>query len=175
MRIWEEKMKKEYTLLFQDDPDMLERAKGLAKRVRGFSEFLLDRMPASIPANAVSGKVTYHDPCHMSRYQGVVKQPRALLKKIPGLTYTELPEADLCCGAAGSYNVLHYEQSMRVLDRKMKNLQKIGADILTTECPGCIIQLSYGARRACLGVRVIHISELIQQVFQSAFPGTGKN
>ena len=166
---------KEYSLLFQDDPEMLERAKGLAKRVRGFSEFLLDRMPASIPANAVSGKVTYHDPCHMSRYQGVVKQPRALLKKIPGLTYTELPEADLCCGAAGSYNVLHYEQSMKVLDRKMKNVQKIGADILTTECPGCIIQLSYGARRAGLGVRVIHISELIQQVFQSAFPGTGKN
>jgi glycolate oxidase iron-sulfur subunit len=157
---------KEYPVLFGDDPDLRERAKALAKRVRGFSEFLLDRMPASLPANRVSGKVTYHDPCHLSRYQGIVKQPRALLKKIPGLAYTELPEADLCCGAAGSYNVLHYEQSMKVLDRKMKNVQKIEADVLATECPGCIIQLSYGVRRAGLGVKVTHISELLQQVLQ---------
>ena len=57
---------KEYSILFQDDLGMLERAKNLAKRVRGFSEFLQDRMPASMPTNAVSGKVTYHDPCHMS-------------------------------------------------------------------------------------------------------------
>lgn len=155
---------KEYGELFPDDPAMKERAEGLRKKVKGFSEFMSARLPDSL-ARALSGKVTYHDPCHMSRYQGVVKEPRALLKKVPGLTYVEMAEADRCCGAAGSYNITHYEQSMKVLDYKMETLKKTGAAILATECPGCMIQLSYGVSRAGLKVRVAHISELLREVF----------
>ncbi len=154
---------KEYKELFPDDPAMKKRAELLGKKVKGFSEFMLNRLPDSLSGRALSGKVTYHDPCHMSRYQGVVKEPRALLKKIPGVTYIELPEADRCCGAAGSYNIMHYEQSMRVLDYKMETLKKTGADILATECPGCMIQLSYGVRRAGLNVKILHMSELLQE------------
>ena len=156
---------KEYPQLFPEDPAAMNRALKLKKKVMGFSEFMQTRLPETAPGKSLSGKVTYHDPCHLSRYQGITKEPRSLLKKIPGLTYLELPEADRCCGAAGSYNIMHYEQSMRVLDRKMEMVKKTGADILATECPGCIIQLSYGARRAGLGVRVVHISELIREVF----------
>jgi glycolate oxidase iron-sulfur subunit len=155
---------KEYAELFMDEPALKERAERLGKKVKGFSEFVLNQLPETIPAGAFSGKVTYHDPCHMSRYQNVVKQPRALLKKISGLTYVEMPEADRCCGAAGSYNIMHYEQSMKVLDRKMDNLKKTEADILATECPGCLIQLSYGIRRAGLKVKVLHLSELLREV-----------
>jgi len=157
---------KEYVELFPDDPAMKERAELLGKKVKGFSEFMFSRLPDSLPARPLSGKVTYHDPCHMSRYQGVVKEPRALLKKVPGITYIELPEADRCCGAAGSYNIMHYEQSMKVLDYKMETLKKTGADILATECPGCIIQLSYGVKRAGLKVKVLHISELLREFKQ---------
>jgi glycolate oxidase iron-sulfur subunit len=156
---------KDYPELFEEDPEMQKRAQTLAKQVKGFSEFMVDRLPAAVEQKSVSKKVTYHDPCHMSRYQGTVKQPRALLKKIPGMTYIELAEADRCCGAAGSYNVMHYEQSMKVLDRKMENLKKTGAEILATECPGCLIQLGYGTRRAGLKVRVSHISELLREVY----------
>jgi glycolate oxidase iron-sulfur subunit len=161
---------KEYPELFPDDRAMLTRARNLKERVRGFSEFMPNRLPDAAPGKPLSGRVTYHDPCHMSRYQGVTKEPRALLKRIPGLIYSELPEADRCCGAAGSYNIMHYEQSMKVLDRKMEMVKKTGADILATECPGCIIQLSYGARRAGLAVRVVHLSELIRE----AYPGAEK-
>jgi glycolate oxidase iron-sulfur subunit len=156
---------KEYPELFENDPAMQERAKRLAEKVKGFSEFMENRLPPSPPTKFLSGKVTYHDPCHMSRYQKLTKEPRALLQKIQGLTYTELPEADRCCGAAGSYNVMHYEQSMKVLDRKMEMVKKTGAGILTTECPGCVIQLGYGTRRAGLNTRVIHISELLREVY----------
>ena len=155
---------KEYPELFGDDAVLRERAGRLAKKVQGFSEFMQNRLPGAAPGNPRSGKVTYHDPCHMSRYQGITREPRALLKKIPGLTYIELPEADRCCGAAGSYNVMHYEQSMKVLDRKMEMVKKTGADILATECPGCIIQLGYGARRAGLKTRVVHLSELVREI-----------
>jgi glycolate oxidase iron-sulfur subunit len=157
---------KDYPELFENDPPMKARAVRLAKQVKGFSEFMQERFPSGASAKPLSGKVTYHDPCHMSRYQNMVKQPRALLKKISGLTYVEMPDADRCCGAAGSYNVMHYEQSMKVLDRKMDNLKKTEADILATECPGCLIQLSYGVKRAGLGVRVAHISQLIQDVYK---------
>ena len=157
---------KDYPELFGNDPAMQERAVRLAKQVKGFSEFMQERLPAGASAKPMSGKVTYHDPCHMSRYQNMVKPPRALLKKIPGLTYVEMPEADRCCGAAGSYNIMHYEQSMKVLDRKMDNLKKTEAQILATECPGCLIQLSYGVKRAGLGVRVAHISQLLQEVYK---------
>jgi glycolate oxidase iron-sulfur subunit len=156
---------KEYPQLFPEDPAAMNRALKLKKKVMGFSEFMQTRLPETAPGKSLSGKVTYHDPCHLSRYQGITKEPRSLLKKIPGLTYLELPEADRCCGAAGSYNIMHYEQSMRVLDRKMEMVKKTGADILATECPGCIIQLSYGVRRAGLAVRVVHISELIRETF----------
>jgi glycolate oxidase iron-sulfur subunit len=154
---------KEYPELFEDDQVMKSRAEAISKKVRAFSEFMVTLVGA-LSAGSLSGKkVTYHDPCHMSRYQGVVKEPRELIRKISGLTYAEMPEADRCCGAAGSYNIMHYEQSMKVLEKKMENLKKTGADILTTECPGCVIQLSYGVRQAGLPTRVLHISELIKE------------
>jgi glycolate oxidase iron-sulfur subunit len=162
---------KEYPQLFADDPAMLARAEKLAGLVKAFSEFVYDRLPAEETSDsATPTTVTYHDPCHMSRYQGVVHEPRAVLSHTPGLSYVELPEADRCCGAAGSYNVLHYEQSMQVLDRKMENVKQTGAEVLATECPGCLIQLGYGARRAGLPVRVAHISELVRDNVVKASP-----
>ncbi len=159
-------MLKDYEELFEDDPANRKRAEALAKRVQGFSEFVSAHMPEEIPARVSrSLKVTFHDPCHLCRYQGIVKEPRAVLQGMPGVEYVELPEADRCCGAAGSYNILHYEQSMRVLDRKMENVQRTGADVLITECPGCCIQLSYGVRRAGLSTRVMHISQLMRDVY----------
>jgi glycolate oxidase iron-sulfur subunit len=157
---------KEYPELFEDDPGMKDRAERLAKRVKGFSEYLQDWIPPGNRIKSAPAKVTYHDPCHMSRYQGIVKEPRSLLKRIPGIDYVELPEADRCCGAAGSYNLLHYEQSMKVLDRKMENIRRTGADVVATECPGCMIQLRYGARRTRTAVRVVHLSELISEFSQ---------
>ena len=158
---------KDYPELFENDPAWQKRAKESEQKGQEASANSCGP-PAGLrlPPRKLSGKVTYHDPCHMSRYQKVVSQPRALLKKIPGVTYVELPEADRCCGAAGSYNVMHYEQSMKVLERKIENVKKTGADILATECPGCIIQLRYGAKRAGLEIRVVHISELVREANQ---------
>jgi glycolate oxidase iron-sulfur subunit len=157
---------KEYPELFGEDPTWKKRAEEVAKKVRAFSEFMVTQV-GELKANGLAGKkVTYHDPCHMSRYQNITKQPRELIKKIQGVTFAEMPEADRCCGAAGSYNIMHYEQSMKVLERKMELLKKTGADILTTECPGCMIQLSYGVKKAGLPTKVLHISELLKQASQ---------
>jgi glycolate oxidase iron-sulfur subunit len=158
-------MLKDYPELFEEDPEMRERAERLAGRVQGFSEFMHDRMPDTPPAAGMDVKVTFHDPCHLCRYQKIVREPRAILKHIPGVTFVEMSEADRCCGAAGSYNIMHYEQSMQVLDRKVKHIKNADVDVLTTECPGCQIQLGYGVRRAGLPTRVMHLSQLLSEVY----------
>jgi glycolate oxidase iron-sulfur subunit len=104
---------------------------------------------------------TYHDPCHASRGQGLTKEPREILNNIEGIEYREMPEADWCCGGAGSYALSHYDLSQRVLDRKMENLKKTDADLLVTSCPACMIQLAYGVRRHNLNIRVCHISQVV--------------
>jgi glycolate oxidase iron-sulfur subunit len=154
---------KEYGSLLKGDPAYAERAAALAGKAKSFSEFL-----ATLGANGtlgdITGTVTYHDPCHLSnRFSKITAQPRALLKGIPGLTYRELPEADWCCGAAGSYTFLHHTEASGVLDRKMGNVEKTGTSILTTECPACMMHLGYGARQKGLPVQVRHVSQLLDE------------
>jgi len=143
------------------------RAGALAARTRDAVEILGDTLPPPTkptPLLGAEGKplvATYHDPCHAVRGQGLVKEPRALLKSLPGVEYRELPEADWCCGGAGSYALGHYDLSMQVLERKMDNVAKTGANLLVTACPACLVQLRHGVRRRGLDVRVCHLSELV--------------
>ncbi|QWV94769.1 (Fe-S)-binding protein [Geomonas oryzisoli] len=107
-------------------------------------------------------KVTYHDPCHIAHCQGIRSQPRALINLIPGIDFRELPEADACCGSAGTYNIEKPEMSDRVLSRKVQNVQKTGADYLVTSNPGCLLQLKKALSEANPPVKVIHLTELLQ-------------
>lgn len=153
---------KDYPRLFEEgDPDRA-RAEAVAARVREASEFLAQlELPANLrPIGAV---VTYHDPCHLSRYQKVTAPPRDLLRRLPGVEYRELPEADWCCGGAGSYALTHHDLSLRILERKMENIRTTGADVVVTPCPACLMQLRYGARRFGVGVEVVHLTELVRR------------
>ncbi|TSK08600.1 MAG: (Fe-S)-binding protein [Geobacter sp.] len=107
-------------------------------------------------------KVTYHDPCHIAHCQGIRSQPRTLINLIPGIDFRELPEADACCGSAGTYNIEKPEMSDRVLSRKVLNVQKTGADYLVTSNPGCLLQLKKALSEANPPVKVIHLTELLQ-------------
>ena len=156
---------KDYGNLLKGDPAYAEKAAALSKKVRSFSEFLAEA-GASGGLGTLSGTVTYHDPCHLSnRFAKITAQPRKLLKSIPGMTYTEMPEADWCCGAAGSYTFLHHPEATGVLDRKMGNVEKTGADTLATECPACMMHLSYGARKKGLPIQVRHVSQILDQAY----------
>ena len=152
----------------EDDAAYAGKAEALSRKVRSFSEFLV--ATGSVQGlGALEGSVTYHDPCHLSnRFGKITAQPRQLLKSVPGLHYRELPEADWCCGAAGSYTFLHHEEAKGVLDRKIANVAKTGAQVLATECPACMMHLEYGARRAGLPVQVRHLSQVLDEAFQAA-------
>jgi glycolate oxidase iron-sulfur subunit len=108
-------------------------------------------------------KVTYHDPCHIAHCQGIRREPRELLKLIPGLQYSELAEADACCGSAGTYNIAKPEMSDKILRRKLDNIAASGAEVLVTSNPGCLLQLKKGLAEDLPGVRIMHLTELLAQ------------
>ena len=143
-----------------------ERATGFSSRVRDISEFLA-AIPLEKPKGHVGARVTYHDPCHLRRVQNIWKQPRALLQMIDGLEFVELPEADWCCGSAGSQLITHYETSRKVLERKLDNLVSTGATTIASGCPGCQMQLSTAIRRRNLKVRVVHPVTLLGEAYEA--------
>jgi glycolate oxidase iron-sulfur subunit len=151
---------KKYPELFPETDPQRAASVSVASRARDFAEFLTAE--GFLSASSFRGKrLTFHDPCHASRGQRLVKEPRTLLRGIPDSEFVELPEADWCCGGAGSYALSHYELSMKVLDRKVENVRKTGAHTLVTTCPACIVQLSYGVRRHGLKVDVRHLSQVV--------------
>jgi glycolate oxidase iron-sulfur subunit len=151
---------KKYPQLFTEGSALHAAAGEVAAKARDVSEWLAAEVVPITTAQR-GRRLTFHDPCHAARGQGLVRQPRELLRRLPGAEFVELPEADWCCGGAGSYAVSHYDLAMQVLDRKMENLKKTGADVLVTTCPACMIQLSYGVRRHGLKVDVRHVTEVI--------------
>jgi glycolate oxidase iron-sulfur subunit len=124
--------------------------------------------PAAAAGPLTPTIVTYHDPCHLGkRYQNVVDQPRSLLRSLPGIVFREAAEADSCCGAAGTYGVLHPQTSAAIIDRKTDFFKATGATIIATECPACMMQLALGAKRAGLEVQVVNVSQLCAQALAS--------
>lgn len=107
--------------------------------------------------------VTYHDPCHIAHCQGIRQEPRKLLGLVPGLDVRELPEADACCGSAGTYNIEKPGMSDRVLRRKVENVKSTGARVLVTSNPGCLIQLKKALAEEEPPVKVMHLTEVLHR------------
>lgn len=158
---------KEYGAYLKDDPEWAERAAVFSAMVRDVSEFLRE-IPLEKPKGRVEARVTYHDPCHLRRAQKVWKQPRDLLKMIDGVEFVEMPEADWCCGSAGSQLITHYETSTQVLDRKMNNLENTQAQVVASGCPGCQMQLNTGLQRRGLNMRVVHPVTLLDEAYEAS-------
>src|SRR3989339_141114 len=153
---------KEYAHILSDDVQYAERAKNFSNRVKDISEFLTE---TNIPLNmkSLAESITYHDACHLAHTQKITEQPRKMVKSIPGVSYNELEEASWCCGSAGIYNIVHYEESMVILERKMAKIRKANAKVVLTGNPGCLTQLRYGAKKFNVEVEVMHPISLIKK------------
>jgi len=158
---------KDYTKLLAEDPEWADKAKEFAGKVKDISEFLVD-IGLNTEMGELKRKVTFHDPCHLAHYQKIKDQPRTILKSIPGVEFVEMNEADMCCGAAGSYAFKNYDLSQKVLERKMGNVARTGADTLVSSCPACIMQLACGASQQKLPVSVLEIVELLDEAYRNA-------
>jgi glycolate oxidase iron-sulfur subunit len=154
---------KEYGLLLKDDPAWAGRAKIFAGKVRDMVEIL---SPRSFGGGNGSGPlVTYHDACHLNHAQGIRQQPRELLKAVCGSRYVELPESDLCCGSAGSYNLTQPDMASRLQNRKTLNILKTGATVVVTTNPGCMLQIRAGlATAGRADIEVVHLADFLDRL-----------
>ncbi|MDT8902474.1 (Fe-S)-binding protein [Anaeroselena agilis] len=140
-------------------------AAGFEQKVLDVSEFLVDKLGVKPGDKPVEAVVTYHDSCHLNRGQGVNRQPREILKAIPGLTFREMAEADRCCGGAGTFAITNYDLSMAILDRKVGNIKAVNPTIVAAGCPACKMQLEHGLARNNVGATVAHPVELLAKTY----------
>lgn len=158
----------EYHHLFAESDPWHERAKAFAAKNKDVS-FILSRMGLPI-RKAIPMRATYQPSCHLTNVQKVVNEPLELIKKIPGLEFTPLKDQNLCCGSAGIYNIIHHEESMKVLDMKMKTVHQAAPHLIITTNPGCHLQMILGVKREGLEsqVSVKHIVEVLAEACEIA-------
>jgi len=104
------------------------------------SEVLADLEPVA-PRHPIPATLAYHDACHLGHAQGVRAQPRAVLRGIPDLQVRDIPEAEICCGSAGVYNLVMPEAAAELGRRKAANVAAVRPDALATANPGCLLQI----------------------------------
>jgi glycolate oxidase iron-sulfur subunit len=138
-------MLKDYGHLLHDTPEAA-AAKAFAGKVRDVSEFLVALGPVK-PEHPLTLRATYHDACHLCHGQQVRKPPRQMLELIPGLELLPLNESEICCGAAGSYNLTQPEMAERLGERKARNILATGADAVFTANVGCLLQVGRHLRQ----------------------------
>jgi glycolate oxidase iron-sulfur subunit len=158
---------KEYGILLKDDPAWAERAAAFSAKVKDVCEYLhaLGARPMTTPLNV---RVTYHDACHLAHGQKITSAPRALLKAIPGATFVELADSDLCCGSAGVYNFLHPDMARSLQHKKVANVLATGADVVATGNPGCLSWIKTGLPEGVTTPEVVHPIELLDRAYRAS-------
>lgn len=157
---------KGYGHLLAEDERFASRAAQFANKIKDISEYLAALPGGLRPMRPLPMRLTYHDACHLRHGQGIYDAPRTLLKSIPGVSFVETVESDLCCGSAGVYNYLQPEMAGTLLDRKVANLLATGAEVVATGNPGCLAWIQQGMKR--IGARapeVVHPVELLDRAY----------
>lgn len=140
-------------------------ARRMALMTKDVSELLAD---AELALGRLDVTVTYHDACHLAHGQRIRVEPRALLRRIPGLKLVDLAESDLCCGSAGVYNLQHPEIADQLLERKVARIAETGARVIAAGNLGCLMQIAKGCRERGLDVEVVHPVELLARAADRA-------
>jgi Fe-S oxidoreductase len=153
-------LKEAYPKLLAGEPAAV-KVEQLLDKLIDFSSFLT-RVLKVKPERFSGGKqkVAYHSPCHLCRGMGVVQEPRDLLA-IAGLEYLPARDEDTCCGMGGTFSTDFPELSAVVLKKKLDAVEETGADLLVTDCPGCVLQLKGGMDKRGSKVKVKHIAEVV--------------
>lgn len=161
---------KEYGHVFEHDMELASDARSISSKVKDITEFLFEigfRIQGTndlpIGSRFEGKRVSYHDACHLVHTQKISQQPRALIQSIPSIQYVELPESTWCCGSAGIYNIVRYDDSMKLLDRKVGNVKTIMPDIVVAGNPGCLVQMQHGLEEHGVRVELMHTATFLRR------------
>ncbi len=145
---------KDYGFLFREDAAYAEKARRVAAAARDVTEFLAE-IGLAAPVAATGQAIAYHSACSMQHGQRIKDPPRALLRAA-GFQVREIPEGHLCCGSAGTYNMLQPDIAVHLRDRKVRSIESTKADAVAAGNLGCITQIGTGT-----GLPVVHTVELL--------------
>lgn len=140
-----------------------------ARKVKDVSEFLASLGPVR-PTGEIKLRATYHDACHLCHAQKIREQPRELLSLVPGLELVPLAESEICCGAAGSYNLTQPEMAAQLGQRKLHNILKSNAQAVITANAGCSLQLQMQLRQAGYNLWVAHPMDVLDLSYRQQLP-----
>jgi glycolate oxidase iron-sulfur subunit len=162
-------MLKDYGHLLHGSPGA-GAAEQLAAKVRDLSEFLMELGPIR-PQHPLPLRAAYHDACHLCHAQQIRKQPRQLLEMIPGLELVPLAEPEICCGAAGSYNVTQEQMAQRLGQRKAKNIVDAQVQAVFSGNVGCLLQIGRSLRRQQSGIAAGHLVDALWASYSGDLTG----
>jgi glycolate oxidase iron-sulfur subunit len=148
---------KDYGHIFRDDPDkdLRKKAKMISSLAKDVTEYLGKNIKLNFVEKDKKFKIAYHSACSMQHGQKLHNQPMNLLKKT-GNEIVEIPDGHLCCGSAGTYNLLQGEMASELLVRKVSNIDKVKPDFISTGNIGCITQISSGTK-----IPILHTIEIL--------------
>jgi L-lactate dehydrogenase complex protein LldE len=164
-----------YPALFEPGSEWQGRALELAGRCHELVGFLTDVLGVETTAARFPGTVTYHDSCSSLRELGVREQPRRLLAGVEGLSLTELPDAEACCGFGGTFCVKFPDISGRMVTDKVRNIEATGAGAVLAGDMGCLLNIAGRLKRLDSPVRVYHVAEVLAGMAQRSGIGDGED
>jgi L-lactate dehydrogenase complex protein LldE len=150
-----------YKELFRNDPKILEIIDKVSARTYELSDFLVNILKIEDVDANYNGKVTYHDSCHLLREIRIKDEPRKLIKSVKGIEFIEMNLHDTCCGFGGTFSVKFPDVSASILDEKIENIVKTGADTIVSSDMGCLMQIGGALSRRGIPIKVMHIAELL--------------
>jgi glycolate oxidase iron-sulfur subunit len=146
---------KDYGFIFKDNKNFKKKAKKISELTKDITEYLDESLKLEFKNNDKKYKIAYHSPCSMQHGQKVHIQPINLIRKT-GNKVLDIPEGHICCGSAGTYNILQQKIAKTLLDNKVKNIEKISPDFISTGNIGCMTQISNGTK-----IPIVHTVEVI--------------
>lgn len=154
-------LKKHYPELFHGDAKWQARANKFAEKVFELVSFLTDIIFVRDLSASLEGSVTYHDSCSGLRELGISRQPRKLLSMVQGLELKEMPDSDVCCGFGGTFCVKYSDISNSIVEKKVTNIEAVGADLLLAGDLGCLMNMAGKLRRQGKKTKARHIAEVL--------------
>ena len=159
---------KDYGHMLRDDAAYAEKAKKVSALAKDIVEYLSEtELPA--PAFKPDLKLAYHSACSMQHGQKITMQPKNLLRAA-GFAVSDVPEGHLCCGSAGTYNIMQPEIAGKLRDRKIKNIKSTKPDIIAAGNIGCITQIANGMADDGANIPIVHTIELLNWVYGGEVP-----
>lgn len=157
---------KAYREMFAGRSRMAELSEQFSAKVRDISEFLSTALGPDTVFGPMHEVVCFHDPCHLRHAQRISREPRDILRRIPGVVFQDIPDEGQCCGSAGIYNITHRDRSMKILEAKVAAICKTGAKRVITSNPGCLMQLQYAGMRWRQDWTAAHITEFLHEALE---------